>query len=114
MRSASLSVARLTLLAGATVLALWTHVYFDEPRAWTGVGVWVTVVIAAVAGARIPRGRPAQLAIGGLGLLAAWTLLSILWSPIAGNAYHAGQIAFLYLGALLASSMLLDRKSTRL
>jgi hypothetical protein len=113
MRSASLSGARLTLLAGATVIAFFSGGYFDEPRAWTGVGVWVTVVIAAVAGARIPRGRPAQLAIGGLGLLAAWTLLSILWSPIAGNAYHAGQIAFLYLGALLASSMLLRGPALR-
>ena len=47
------------------------------------------------------------LALGGLALLAAWTLLSILWAPIAGDAYHAGQIAVLYLGALLAAALLL-------
>jgi O-Antigen ligase len=69
--------------------------------------VWVAVVVAALAGARVPRGRPAWLALGGLALLAAWTLLSLTWAPIAGAAYHAGQLAILYLGALLAAAMLL-------
>ncbi|MFZ0041625.1 MAG: O-antigen ligase family protein, partial [Solirubrobacteraceae bacterium] len=37
-----------------------------------------------------------------------WTLLSILWAPLAGGAYAAGQIAVLYVGMLVACSMLLD------
>jgi hypothetical protein len=54
------------------------------------------------------------LAIGGLALLAAWTLLSTTWAPIAGSAYHAGQLAVLYVGVLLASAMLLRGRAARL
>jgi len=108
MRSAALSAARLVLLAGPTVLAFFAGGYFDEPRAWAGLGVWILVAVGVLAQPRpLPRGRGAWLAIGGLGGLAAWTLLSIAWAPIAGDAYHAGQIAVLYLGALVAATVLL-------
>ncbi len=106
MRSAILTAGRALALAGPTALAFFAGGFFDEPRAWAGVGAWLGVILAAVAGARLPRGRASALTIGGLALLAAWTLLSILWAPLAGNAYHAGQIAFLYLGALVGSAML--------
>ena len=70
--------------------------------------MWALVAVALVADRHaIPRRREAQLALGGLALFAAWTTASIAWAPIAGDAYHAGQIAFLYLGGLLASAMLL-------
>jgi hypothetical protein len=108
MRSASLSGARLVLLAGATVIGFFSGGYFDGPRAWAGLVVWLLVAVAGLISPRsLPRGRVSWLAIAGLGLLAAWTLLSILWAPIAGNAYHAGQIAFLYTGTLLAAALLL-------
>ncbi len=75
---------------------------------WAGARPgWACVAVALVAGAPLPRGRDALLAIGALGLLAGWTLLSIVWAPLAGNAYGAAQIAFLYLGALLAAAMVL-------
>ncbi|MFL5863648.1 MAG: O-antigen ligase family protein [Solirubrobacteraceae bacterium] len=89
------------------MLAFFSGGYFAGPRVWAGAGTWVCVVVALVAGAPLPRGRQALLAIGGLGLLAGWTLLSLLWAPIAGNAYAAAQIAMLYVGALLASAMVL-------
>ncbi len=57
----------------------------------------------------LPRGRGAWLAIGGLALFAVWTLLSITWAPLAGSAYHAGQLVVLYVGALLAAVILLRR-----
>ncbi|MGB9185276.1 MAG: O-antigen ligase family protein [Solirubrobacteraceae bacterium] len=95
------------LLAAPTALAFFSGGYFDEARAWAGAGVWLAVVVAALAGARVPRERSAWLALGSLALLAAWTLLSLTWAPIAGRAYHAGQIAILYLGALLAAATLL-------
>ena len=38
-------------------------------------------------------GLPGRLAVFGLAALAGWTLASTSWAPIAGNAYHAGQIA---------------------
>jgi hypothetical protein len=100
--------ARAVLLAGPTALAFFTGGYLDEPRVWAGLVVWLLVAIAAVVNGRsLPRARSAWLALGGLAALASWTLASIAWAPIAGNAYHAGQTAVLYLGALLAAAMLL-------
>lgn len=114
MRRAALSAALLLALAGPTALAFFAGGYFDEPRAWAGVAAWAAVVLAAVGGARVPRSRAALVAIGGLALLAIWTLLSIIWAPIAGDAYHRGQILVLYLGALLGASMLLRSRAVRL
>jgi hypothetical protein len=114
VRAAALTAARALALAGPTALAFFSGGYFSEPRGWAGAAAWLGVALAAVAGARLPRSRPLLLALGGLTLLAAWTLLSMLWAPIEGNAYHAGQIAMLYLGALLASAMLFRGRAARL
>jgi hypothetical protein len=114
VRAGTLTAARAIALAGPTALAFFAGGYFAEARSWAGVGAWLVVLLAAVAGARLPRSRPAALALGGLALLAAWTLLSILWAPIEGNAYHAGQIVLLYLGALLGSAMLFRHSAVRL
>ena len=104
--------ARAVLLAGPTALAFFTGGYFDEPRVWAGLIVWLLVAIAAVVhGRSLPRARSAWLALGGLAALAAWTLAPIAWAPIAGSAYHAGQIAVLYIGTLLAAAMLLRGRS---
>ncbi len=108
MRSAGLGGARAVLLAGAAVLAFFSGGYFDEARNWAGVIVWLLVVVAVVATPRpLPRHRAGQVAVGGLILLAIWTLLSGSWAPIAGDAYHRGQLASLYAGGLLAATMLL-------
>jgi O-antigen ligase/polysaccharide polymerase Wzy-like membrane protein len=108
MRTIVLNGARAALLAGPTALAFFAGGYFDEARAWAGLGAWILVVVGIVVSPHaLPRGRNAWLALGGLGLLAAWTLLSILWAPVAGSAYHAGQLAVLYVGALLAAAVLL-------
>ncbi|MGZ4246555.1 MAG: O-antigen ligase family protein [Solirubrobacteraceae bacterium] len=106
-RRGALAAVGATLLAGPTALAFYSGGYFQGPRVWAGAGAWACVVVALVAGAPLPRGRGALLAIGGMALLAGWTLLSILWAPLAGDAYGAGQIAMLYLGALLAAAMVL-------
>ena len=100
--------AGFVLLAGPTALAFFSGGYFDEPRAWTGLAAWGLVVVAVLLDPRArPGGRPAWLALGGLAALSAWTLLSITWAPIRGSAYHAGQLAVLYLGSLLAVASLL-------
>jgi O-antigen ligase len=114
VRSAALSAAGAVALVGPTVLAFFSGGYFDGPRDWAGVIAWVAVLVALTAGAPLPRARAALLAIGGLGLLATWTLLSTLWAPLAGNAYHAAQIAFLYLGALIGSALVLPGRRLRL
>jgi hypothetical protein len=96
------------LLAGPAALAFFSGGYFDEPRAWAGLAAWVLVAVGAIAQPHaLPRRRSSWLAIGGLALYAAWTLFSITWAPIAGDAYHAGQIVVLYLGGLLAATLLL-------
>jgi O-Antigen ligase len=111
VRAAATNAASLVLLAGPTALAFFSGGYFDGPRAWAGLGAWLLVVVAAltgrVRGRDLSAGRAALVAIGGLALLAAWSLASIAWSPLAGNAYHAGQIVMLYLGALIAAALLL-------
>ena len=108
MRAAVTHVGRLVLLGGATALAFFSGGYFDTARAWAGVAAWALVALAALLDPRaLPRSRPAWLAVGGLIVWAGWTLLSIEWAPIAGSAYHAAQIVFLYAGGLLAATMLL-------
>jgi hypothetical protein len=112
MRAAVLTGARVALLAGPTVLAFFSGGYFGEARAWAGLVAWALVGLGAtLQPGALPRKPISWLAIGGLALFAGWTLLSILWAPIAGNAYHAGQIVVLYLGALLASALLLRPRS---
>ncbi len=114
MRRAALSAARLALLAGPVVLSFFSGGYFDEARAWAGLGAWLLVVVGVLAAGRsLPGNRGARLALGGLALLAVWTLLSMLWAPIAGDAYHAGQIVMLYLGVLLAAALLLGDAGAR-
>jgi hypothetical protein len=114
VRAVALAAARALALAGPTALAFFAGGYFGEARGWAGAGAWLAVLLAALAGARLPRSRPVMLALGGLALLAGWTLLSMLWAPIEGNAYHAGQIAVLYLGALLGSAMLFRGRAARM
>ena len=113
-RQAVLTVAAAALLAGPIVLAFFSGGFFDG-AADRGGGDRVDAGgrrrrVVAPAAARVPR-----CAVGdcGLGLLAAWTLASFLWSPLAGTAYHDGQRVFLYLGALLAAAMLLRGGITR-
>jgi O-antigen ligase len=107
-RTGVLALARVVALAGPTALAFFSGGYFDEARAWTGLLAWALALVALVlVPGALPRGRPAALALGGLGLLGLWTLASIAWAPTAGSAYHAGQIDLLYLGALLAAAGLL-------
>jgi O-antigen ligase len=108
LRRAVLSAACVALLAGPTVLAFFAGGYFEEPSLWAGLGAWIVVLVAALAepGGR-PAGRAVWLAIGGLGVLAAWTLLSTVWAPIRGDAYQAGEQAILYLGVLIAAALLL-------
>jgi O-Antigen ligase len=115
MRAGATYAACLVLLAGATVLAFFSGGYFDTPRAWAGLIAWALVAVALIMEPRaLPRARVTWLALGGLALFGAWTLLSITWAPIAGSAYHAGQLVMLYLGVMLAATLLLRSPAVRL
>ncbi len=112
MRLGALTGARVVLLAGPVALAFFSGGYFDGPRAWAGLVAWALVAVSMLAVPRpLPRSAGPRLALAGLALLAAWTLASIAWAPIAGSAYHAGQLAVLYVGVLLAASTLLRARS---
>ena len=108
MRAVALNVARAALLAGPTVLAFFTGGYFNGPRDWAGLIAFVLVAVAVIAIKRpLPVTTGGRLAIGGLALLAVWTLVSFTWAPVAGTAYQAGQRVVLYAGVLFAASLLL-------
>jgi len=114
VRAAATTAARVLLLAGPTALAFFSGGYFDGPRTWAGLGAWLLVAVAALAGhTGMPRGRAAVATIGGLAMMAACSLVSIMWSPIAGNAYHAAQVVMLYLGTLIAAALLLGDRRMR-
>ncbi len=108
MRAALLTAARSVLLAGPVAIAFFSGGYFDGPRAWAGLAAWLLVAVAALAASGPPaRSRVAWLALIGLFALAAWTLISYLWSPIEGTAYDDGQRVFMYAGTLIAAAWLL-------
>lgn len=112
MKRGVLIGARAVLLAGPTALAFFTGGYFDEPRVWAGLLAWLLVALAALTATRsLPRRSSSWMALGGLAAFAAWTLLSIVWAPIAGSAYDAGQIVVLYVGVVLAAALLLHGTS---
>ena len=105
----ALLASRVMLLAGATVLAFFTGGYFAAAQAWAGAVAWLLVIVSVLLIPRpVPRTRAGRVAIGGLALLAGWTLISTAWAPIAGSAYHAGQLVALYLGVLIAAAALLQ------
>jgi hypothetical protein len=88
IRAGVLTVARAVLLAGAAALAFFAGGYFTEAQTWAGLAVWLLVAVAAVLGpGALPRRREVWLAIGGLVLFGAWTLLSITWAQIAGESF---------------------------
>ena len=108
LRLGLLNPARAILLGGPTALAFFAGGYFDSSHVWAGLVAWVLVVAAILAGENpVSRTRPPLLAMLGLALFAAWSLFSIIWAPVAGEAYHVGQRLVLYVGMLLAATALL-------
>jgi O-antigen ligase len=96
-------VACCLLLAGGTVLAFFSGGYFDQPRLIAALCAWLLVAAAALTAPRpLPRSAPGRLALGGLAALAALTIASIAWAPLAGAALDDAQRALLYLAAFAA------------
>ncbi len=116
MRRAALSAPGALVLAGPTALAFLSGAYFEGPRVWAGALAWVCVLAVLALGGRagyFPRDRWARVALGGLAALAVWSLASIAWAPVAGDAYAASQIVVLYLGALIAAVLVLREPRAR-
>ena len=101
------------MLAGPTALAFFAGGYFAGPRLLATVVAWALAgagVIIAQPSSKVPAHGGARLAIVALGLFTGWTFLSAIWAPIPGRAVERGEIALLYLGALLAATTLLQTR----
>jgi O-Antigen ligase len=113
-RLSLLNIARVILLGGPTALAFFAGGYFEGPRLWAGLVAWILVVAALLAGENpLSRSGPVLLALLGLALFAAWSLLSIIWAPVAGDALHVGQRLVLYVGMLFAAVTLLRTRGAQ-
>jgi hypothetical protein len=104
MRRAVTAAAAVCLLSGPTVLAFFSGGYYAEPRVIAAIVAWILVLALALVGpAPVPRSRAGWAAVAGLGLLTAWTAISIGWAPLAGPAVEDAERLALYLGVLLAA-----------
>jgi hypothetical protein len=112
-RQAAVAIAAGLLLIGPTALAFFAGGYFAGPRAWAGLGCWAAVVLGLTATGRLPRDRASLVALACLATLAVWTLVSVAWAPISGDAWRGGQIAVLYAGALLGAGLALRGRPLR-
>jgi hypothetical protein len=107
MHSAVAAALAASLIAGPTVLAFFSGGFFERPRLIAALLTWGVVIVAALLSRRpLPRGWPGRLALAGLAALCAWTALSLVWTPIAGATEDDLQRVLLYLGYLLAATVL--------
>lgn len=107
-QSLALRAGGAALLAGPTVLAFSSGGYFSVARITAAIVAWIAVAYAAVVSPQpLPASWPGRVALGGLALLALWTTLSILWTPLAGPAIDDAERLLLYVGALIAAAALL-------
>jgi hypothetical protein len=108
MRNRARAAAVLLLLAAPTALGFFTGGFRDTARLSAGVAAWLLVVLAAVVAERaLPRSLPGRVALAGAALLAAWTAVSMAWTPMTSAALDDAQRALLYLGALIAAAAFL-------
>ncbi len=106
-------LAALALLLLPTVLGFFAGGFREPQRLLAGIAVWLLVAGLAVAAPRpFPRGRPALLALGGLTGLLILTIASFAWAPLLAPAYGDAQRLALYLGALLAATVILRGRET--
>ena len=89
--------------------------YFDEPRLWAGLIVWVVVAVLAITGhVQLPGRGPGLVAVLGLAGLAAWTTASISWAPLRDPALADAERLWLYTGYLLLATTLLRGAAARM
>ena len=111
MRRTVTLLAAGVVLAGPTVLAFFSGGYFDGPRLVAGIVAWALVLVAVFVSPRpLPASWPGRMALAGLALMWAWTLVSISWAPLAEPAADSGERLLLYLGALTAAAALLSER----
>lgn len=85
------------------------------PADWYPGELLALALVVVLVLARVPwaLSRHARLAIGALTALAAWTFLSMLWSPAAGSALDEGHRVVMYLATFAAAALLGGLLGTR-
>lgn len=107
MRRAAILTAAVAALLGPTALAFFSGGYFDVPRLVAALVAWALVLVAAVASPQpLPTSASGRMAIAGLGLLCAWTGVSLAWAPLSAPATDDLVRLLLYLAAVLAAAAL--------
>jgi hypothetical protein len=116
VRPAIRAIAAAVVLGSPLVLAFFSGGFFDEPRLWAGIVIWLVLGALVLSGAvpPLPRSTPARLALAGLVALTVLTGLSLLWAPLLGPAQSDLQRLLLYVGAFAAGSAVLSGRAGRL
>jgi hypothetical protein len=109
------TIAAAALLAGPPVLGFISGGFFEAPRLWAGLIVWVGVAVLTATGhVRLPPRGPGRVALLALAGLAAWMTASIAWSPLRDPALADAERVWMYAGYLLLASALLRGATARL
>ena len=87
--------------------------YFPVSWGWTSLALLCAIAVRLLAWPRVALTALDATALGALASLVAWTWLSALWSPSATQPALEGQRALLYLAALGAVLVVVDRRETR-
>jgi O-antigen ligase len=102
-----------------SVLAVLTAVAFADGGYFRESWLWITLALCSLAGIAlllrddIEVGRLELLALFALGLLSAWTALSAAWSSAPTSSLHDAERDLIYVSALLALLLLVERESSR-
>jgi hypothetical protein len=107
-RGAALLLVAAALLAAPAVLAFFSGGYFAtgaQAGLVAAIAAWMVVALVAVmAPAPLPRSTPGRVCVAGLAGLAAWTAISLAWTPTLDPGLADAERVFLYLAVLVAAA----------
>ncbi|HKP17407.1 MAG TPA: O-antigen ligase family protein [Gaiellaceae bacterium] len=104
-------VLGLTAALAVGGLAFANGGYFPVSWGWSALGLLWLALIALALGVRPEVGRRELVLLAGLGLLAGWIALSVLWTSSVTGTVLEVERTLVYLGAALAGILLVRRAS---
>jgi hypothetical protein len=98
--------------AGMGALAAADGGYFPPAWGWTAlVGLWIAAAFLLLGRAEVFSGRLGAIFLGGVGGLAAWTWLSLLWTESTTQTALEGFRLLAYLGVAAALVLVVRRET---
>jgi O-antigen ligase len=100
-----------------SVLAVLTAVAFADGGYFRESWLWITLALCSLAGIalllreRVELGRLDLATVGGLACLVGWTALSATWSSVPDESLRDAERGLIYVAALLAFLLLIERKN---